>query len=73
MKPKEFDAARKELGWSFDKIAATFGLSPRTPYRYVSGDSRIPEPTARLLRLLVRLHFTISASKFREVTEELEQ
>jgi transcriptional regulator with XRE-family HTH domain len=71
VKPKEYDAARKELGWTYIQLSEVLGLSPRTPYRHASGDTPIPPPVARLLRLLVLLRLTMSAHKFEKITEEL--
>jgi len=69
MKPKEYSAAREALGWTHAKVAETLGLGWRTPYRYASGDVQIPEPAARLLRLLVALRLTTNADRFRKLVE----
>jgi hypothetical protein len=41
----------------------------RTPYRYASGDVQIPEPAARLLRLLVLLRLTFNKHKFEDIVK----
>jgi len=69
MKPREYDAARQSLGWTQAQLAEVLGIGRRTPYRYANG--QIPEPVARLLRLLVLLHLTTSARKFNELVDEL--
>jgi hypothetical protein len=47
------------------------GISRRTPYRYAAGDVEIPEPSARLLRLLVALRLTVPKHKFNELVAQL--
>jgi transcriptional regulator with XRE-family HTH domain len=71
MTPSEYEAAREALGWTHAQLAETIGVSVRTPYRYQGGDVDIPEPAARLLRLLVLLRLTVSLRKFNELTGEL--
>jgi len=46
--------------------------SDRTPYRYACGEAGIPEPSARLLRLLVLLRLTLSEHKFDDVMKQLD-
>jgi DNA-binding XRE family transcriptional regulator len=55
MKPAQYKAAREALGWTHAKLAETIGVSERTPFRYAAGEVEVPEPAARLLRLLVLL------------------
>jgi hypothetical protein len=43
----------------------------RPPYRYANGDADIPEPAARLLRLLVLLRLTLSERKFEDILKQL--
>jgi len=69
MTPREYEAARTALGWTHAQVAETLGVGDRTPYRYASGE--IPEPAARLLRLLVLLRLTIDQGKFKKLVEEL--
>jgi transcriptional regulator with XRE-family HTH domain len=71
LKPAQYKAAREALGWTHAKIAETIGVSIRTPFRYASGEAVIPEPAARLLRLLVALRLTVSTRKFDELVSEL--
>jgi transcriptional regulator with XRE-family HTH domain len=72
MTPSQYRAARTELGWSHAKTAQVLGVHERTIFRYQAGQTEIPEPAARLLRLLVRLHLTIPAYKFNDIVEELD-
>jgi transcriptional regulator with XRE-family HTH domain len=71
MKPAQYKAAREALGWTHAKLAETIGVSERTPFRYAAGEVEVPEPAARLLRLLVLLRLTVSARKFDELVAEL--
>jgi DNA-binding XRE family transcriptional regulator len=71
MTDNEYQAARAALGCTHVTIAETIGVSVRTSFRYANGDAKIPEPTARLLRLLVRLRLTVSTCKFNELVSEL--
>jgi transcriptional regulator with XRE-family HTH domain len=71
MTPAEYDAARTSLGWTHADIAEALGVSRRVPYRYASGQVEVPEPTARLLRLLVLLQLTSGARKFQTLMEEI--
>jgi hypothetical protein len=48
------------------------GRLGRTPYRYASGDVNIPEPSARLLRLLVLLRLTTSDRAFEDIVKQLD-
>jgi hypothetical protein len=67
MTDDEYQAARAALGCTHVRIAETIGVSVRTSFRYADGDAKIPEPIARLLRLLVVLRLTVSTRKFNEV------
>ena len=71
MTDNEYQAARAALGCTHVRIAETIGVSVRTSFRYANGDAKIPEPTARLLRLLVLLRLTVSTLKFNELVSEL--
>lgn len=53
MKPKQFNAALEQLELTQVGAAELLGFSPRTARSYAAGDTPIPEPTAKLLRLLV--------------------
>jgi len=71
MTPHEYEAARNALGWTHAELAEAIGVAPRTPYRYANGEVDMPEPAARLLRLLVRTRLTGSAKKFATLVKEL--
>lgn len=73
MTPSQYRAARTELGWGHLKVAQVLGVDERTVFRYQAGKTGIPEPAARLLRLLVRLHLTIPDYKFNNIVEELDR
>ena len=75
MKPRQYDAARNELGWTHAKVARIWNRNLRTVFRYASGDKDwpIPPELARLLRLLVRLRFTVSKREFESIMEEMEK
>ena len=60
MTPAQYRAARAALGWTHAKIAEVIGVHTRTALRYQAGKTDIPEPAARLLRLLVLLRLTVS-------------
>ena len=70
MTKSEYRSARETLGWTHLRMAQVLGLGRRSPYRYAAGDT-IPEPAARLLRLLVVLRLTLSERKFNEIIQQL--
>ena len=72
MTPKQYRAVRKELGLSNEEVAKTIGVSRRVPFRYQKGDVDVPEPAARLLRLLVMLRMSLGSRKFNEIVERLQ-
>jgi hypothetical protein len=49
------------------------GVKRRMNYRYASGDTPVPEPTARLLRLLVLLRLTLSQRKYEDIVHIVKQ
>lgn len=51
----QFRAAIAKLGLSQERAGIWLGLSPRQGQRYASGEAAIPEPVAKLLRLMLRL------------------
>ena len=53
-------------------MAKTIGVSRRVPFRYQKGDVDVPEPAARLLRLLVMLRMSLGSRKFNEIVERLQ-
>ena len=70
MTQNEYRAAREALGWTQLEMAEYLGVGERTPYRYSKGD--IPEPVARLVRLLVTLRLTVNQRKFDELVGKLQ-
>lgn len=59
MTPTQFRAAIEKLGLSQEKSGLWLGLSARQGQRYATGDAEIPEPVAKLLRLVIRLKIPI--------------
>lgn len=55
MTAKQYLAAIEKLGLSQLAAGRWLGVSPRTAQNYALGKTRIPEPTAKLLRLVLRL------------------
>jgi hypothetical protein len=55
MTPTQYKAAIKALGLSQERAGDWLGIAPRTSQGYALGEYRVPEPTAKLLRLCVRL------------------
>jgi hypothetical protein len=43
------------LGLSQERAGLWLGLSPRQGQRYTTGEQKIPEPVAKLLRLVISL------------------
>jgi len=70
MTGSEYASAKETLGWTHEKLSRVLGLGKRTPYRYIDGGV-IPEPVARLLRLLVTCKLTMSHRKFEALIEQL--
>ena len=66
-----YNAAKEALGWSHEKMGHICGVTERTPYRYSSGEVEMPPPAGQLLKLLVLLNMTMSASKFDAIVEQL--
>jgi DNA-binding transcriptional regulator YiaG len=52
MTPAELNRLLDRLGISQVDAARIIGITDRTMRNYVSGDTNIPEPTAKLLRLV---------------------
>ena len=50
----QYRAAIAQLGLSQEGAGGALGLSPRQGQRYATGESEIPEPVAKLLRLMIR-------------------
>jgi DNA-binding transcriptional regulator YiaG len=55
MTSKQYRKAIESLGLSQQKAARWLGVSPRTSQNYALGETRIPEPVAKLLRITVKL------------------
>lgn len=55
MTPAQFRTSIANLGLSQEGAGLWLGLSPRQGQRYATGDAEIPEPVAKLLRLMIRL------------------
>ena len=72
MTPAQYRAVRDELGWSNAQVAKTIGVSKRMPFRYENGETVVPGPAARLLRLLVMLRLTAGSQKFNEIVERMQ-
>jgi hypothetical protein len=53
--PNQYKAAIATLGLSQERAGDWLGISPRTSQGYALGEYPVPEPTAKLLRLVVRL------------------
>ena len=51
----QFRAAIAELGLCQERAGRWLGLSGRQGQRYATGDQEIPEPVAKLLRLVILL------------------
>lgn len=56
MTPTQYKAAISRLGLSQQRAGKWLGISPRTSQGYALGEARIPEPLAKLLRLVIRLN-----------------
>lgn len=55
MTPTEYRAAIKALGLSQERAGDWLGIGKRTSQSYALGESRIPEPVAKLLRIMIEL------------------
>lgn len=55
MSPNDYRLCLHRLGLSQLAAAKVLGIGPRTSRAYALGEVRIPEPVAKLLRLMVRL------------------
>lgn len=63
MTPNQYRAALKALDLSQHRAAAVLGVAPRTSAGYALGEYGIPEPVAKLLRLLVARKITLEDVK----------
>jgi hypothetical protein len=56
MHRRQFQVALDRLGLDPSTTAGpAFGLSRRQVYRLISGENKVPEPLAKLLRLMIKL------------------
>lgn len=51
----QYKSAIAKLGLSQERAGLWLGLSGRQGQRYATGEAEIPEPVAKLLRLVLRL------------------
>lgn len=58
MTPNQYRSAIAKLGLSQERAGLWLGVSPRTSQGYALGERPVPEPVAKLLRLMVRLELT---------------
>lgn len=54
MSPKEYRAALDHLGLTIVGAAPVLGLSRRQAQRIAAPDGSVPEPVAKLLRLIIK-------------------
>ena len=52
MTAKKVKSYREKLGLSVPKFAELVGVHESTAYRWERGDVGVPEPTARMIRML---------------------
>ena len=55
MTPAQYRAAIRALGLSQERAGDWLGIGRRTSQSYALGETRIPEPVAKLLRLTIKL------------------
>lgn len=55
MTPDQYRAAIAKLGLSQHRAADWLGISRRASQGYALGEARVPEPIAKLLRLMIKL------------------
>ena len=55
MTATQYRAAIASLGLSQERAGDWLGISPRTSQGYALGEYPVPEPVAKLLRLVVKL------------------
>jgi hypothetical protein len=55
MTPTQYKAAIKSIGLSQQRAGDWLGIGRRTSQGYALGETRIPEPIAKLLRLMIKL------------------
>ena len=55
MTPTQYKTAIKALGLSQERAGDWLGIGRRTSQGYALGEYPVPEPVAKLLRLMIRL------------------
>lgn len=55
MTPTQYKAAIKALGLSQERVGDWLGIGRRTSQGYALGEYPVPEPVAKLLRLMIKL------------------
>lgn len=55
MTPNQYKAAIRKLNLSQESAGHWLGIAPRTSQGYAMGEYPVPEPTAKLLRLMLKL------------------
>jgi hypothetical protein len=55
MTPAQYKATIKALGLSQARAGDWLGIGRRTSQSYALGETRIPEPVAKLLRIMIEL------------------
>ena len=58
MTAEQYRAALERLGFSQIRGGKWLGIAGRTSQNYANGATPIPEPTARLIRLVLKLKLT---------------
>jgi|GEM_PF-5281063 len=58
METEQFCAALEKLGLTAEEAATWLGVSRRAAFNYQSGTREVPEPIARLLRLVIKLNMS---------------
>jgi hypothetical protein len=58
MTPAQYRKAIAKVGLSQRAAGAFFGVDERQSRRWAAGDAGVPESTAKLLRLMIRLKLT---------------
>jgi hypothetical protein len=55
MTPDQYRKAIAKLGMNQQQAGRWLGIAPRTTQCYALGETRVPEPVAKLLRLVIKL------------------
>jgi hypothetical protein len=73
MTQSEYQRTIKRLGLSIVGAGEVIGVGPRQAQRFAHGDSAVPEPVARLLRLMIKNGITADEVKDLASREWLER